>query len=182
MAFRLPFGTIWFPQPATYQLLAQHPRWSFPEQSPTRTVEVQIAPQLAAFRGTVTAPVQIAVIVAFECPSQPPSLVLRRSIESAEHHRGLSAQHDAVVSISAKLVEGPEFDAADAISEKARLALEEYADVLIHSKPTTLMGVIALSRYVASLPAWLLSDEYDWHQPFLRTLADALDEISVELG
>ncbi|WP_439372665.1 hypothetical protein [Bradyrhizobium sp. DASA03120] len=96
--------------------------------------------------------------------------------EVIEHHRGLSAQHDAAVSISAKLVEGPEFDAADAISEKTRLALEEYADVLIHSKPTTLAGVIGLSRYVASLPAWLLSDEYDWHQPFLRMLADALDK------
>ncbi|MCP3468066.1 MULTISPECIES: hypothetical protein [unclassified Bradyrhizobium] len=95
-----------------------------------------------------------------------------------EHHRALSAQHDAAASISAKLVEGPEFDVADAISEARRLALAEYADVLIHSKPTTLAGVIALSRYVAGLPPWLLSDEYDWHQPFLRTLAEALDEIS----
>ncbi|WP_164719152.1 MULTISPECIES: hypothetical protein [Bradyrhizobium] len=96
-----------------------------------------------------------------------------------EHHRELSAQYDAAVSLSAKLVEGPEFDAAEAISEERLLALEQYADVLIHSKPTTLAGVIALSRYVASLPTWLLSDEYDWHQSFLRMLTDALDEISV---
>ncbi|WP_445219851.1 hypothetical protein ACKWRH_06830 [Bradyrhizobium sp. Pa8] len=96
--------------------------------------------------------------------------------EVIEHHRGLSAQHDAAASISAKLVEGPEFDAAEAISEERLLALDQYGDVLIHSKPTTLAGAIALSRYVASLPAWLLSDEYDWHHPFLTTLADALDK------
>ena len=96
-----------------------------------------------------------------------------------ERHRELSAQHAAAASVSSKLVAGPEFDAADAISEERGLALEEYADVLIHSKPTTLAGVSALSRYVASLPAWLLSDENDWHQSFLRTLADAVDEIGV---
>ncbi|WP_245284122.1 hypothetical protein [Bradyrhizobium sp. Cp5.3] len=89
-----------------------------------------------------------------------------------EHHRELSAQYDAVV--SAKLDDGPELGAADAISDERSLALQQYAAVLIRSKPGTLAGVIALSRYVASLPAWLLSDEYDWHQPFLRTLADAL--------
>ncbi|WP_246783611.1 hypothetical protein [Bradyrhizobium sp. CCBAU 21365] len=65
-----------------------------------------------------------------------------------ERHRELSAQHAAAASVSSKLVAGPEFDAADAISEERGLALEEYADVLIHSKPTTLAGVIALSRYV----------------------------------
>ncbi|WP_235884954.1 hypothetical protein [Bradyrhizobium frederickii] len=83
--------------------------------------------------------------------------------EVIEHHRKLRAQVDAAASISAKLVEGPEFDAADAISEQKRLALEEYADVLIHSKPTALAGVIALNRCVARLPAWQLSDDYDWH-------------------
>ncbi|MCP3460577.1 hypothetical protein [Bradyrhizobium sp. CCGUVB23] len=95
-----------------------------------------------------------------------------------EHHRELSAQYDAAVSISAELDDGPEFGADDAISDERLLALQQYAAALIHSKPTTLAGVIALSRYVASLPAWLLSDEYDWHQPFLTRLADALDEIS----
>ncbi|WP_445222171.1 hypothetical protein ACKWRH_21155 [Bradyrhizobium sp. Pa8] len=94
--------------------------------------------------------------------------------EVIEHYRGLSAQYDAAASMSAKLVEGGEFDAAEAISEERLLALDQYRDVLLQSKPTTLAGVIALSRYVASLPAWLLSDE--WHQPFLRMLADALDD------
>ncbi|WP_271553256.1 MULTISPECIES: hypothetical protein [unclassified Bradyrhizobium] len=52
-----------------------------------------------------------------------------------ERHRELSVQHAAAVSVSAKLGAGPEFDAADAISEERRLALEEYADVLTPSRP-----------------------------------------------
>ncbi|MCD9112413.1 MULTISPECIES: hypothetical protein [Bradyrhizobium] len=46
-----------------------------------------------------------------------------------------SVQHAAAVSVSAKLVAGLEFHAADAISEERRLALEEYADVLTPSRP-----------------------------------------------
>ncbi|WP_245509223.1 hypothetical protein [Bradyrhizobium zhanjiangense] len=67
-------------------------------------------------------------------------------------NREFSAQHDAAVSISAKLAEGPEFDAADEISGERQLALAEHANTLIHSKPTTIAGVIALSRL---LPAYL---------------------------
>lgn len=91
-------------------------------------------------------------------------------------NRELSAEHDAAVSISAKLDSGLEFDAADETSEEKRLALAEHANVLIHPKPTTIAGVIALSRYVASLKAWQLSDDEDWHQVFLATLADAIEK------
>ncbi|RXH21197.1 hypothetical protein XH94_38105 [Bradyrhizobium zhanjiangense] len=96
-----------------------------------------------------------------------------------ERHRELSAHYDAALSVSAKLDGGPEFDAADEISSQRNHALAEHAKVLIRSKPTTIPGVVAFSRYVASLRAWQLSDEEDWHQVFLTVLADAVDEISV---
>lgn len=94
-----------------------------------------------------------------------------------ERHRELYAHLDAATAVSAKLLEGPEFDAADEISRDRRLALAEFSNVLIRSKPTTIAGVIALSRYVATLPAWQLSNDENWHQGFLGTLADALDSL-----
>ncbi|WP_407123221.1 hypothetical protein [Bradyrhizobium sp. STM 3561] len=38
-------------------------------------------------------------------------------------------------------------------------------------------GVIDLSRYVASLTAWEVSEDEDWHQCFLGALADSINEI-----
>jgi hypothetical protein len=79
------------------------------------------------------------------------------------------------VQIRSKLLEGPEFDAADEISAERRDALAEYAAVLIGSAPTTMAGITALIRYVASLGEWQLPADEDWHQVFLGTLATALD-------
>lgn len=59
-------------QAATSRLQAQHPRWSFPEKSPARSAEAQIARLPAAVPVMVTAPAQIDVTVAFHS-SQPPS-------------------------------------------------------------------------------------------------------------
>ncbi|WP_258769363.1 hypothetical protein [Bradyrhizobium arachidis] len=96
-----------------------------------------------------------------------------------EQNRELAAQSDAAASISTRLDEGPEFDAADEITGEREAALRQHLTLLIRSKPTTMAGVVALSRYVASIPAWRLSEDEDgWHQAFLRTLADAMDEIS----
>ena len=66
-----------------------------------------------------------------------------------ERHRELSVLCDEAVSISAKLEDSPEFDAADEISA----------------------GI----RYVASLGEWQVPTDEDWHQVFLSTLANALD-------
>lgn len=86
-------------------------------------------------------------------------------------------RYDAAVSVSAKLEEGTAFDVADEISGERCAALQEHAGVLVGSKPTTIAGVAALSRYVASLGAWQLPDDETWHRVLLRTLADAIDEI-----
>jgi hypothetical protein len=48
-----------------------------------------------------------------------------------ERHRELSGQCSAAVSISAKLVDGPEFDAADQVSAERSDVLIEHAAVLI---------------------------------------------------
>jgi hypothetical protein len=73
-------------------------------------------------------------------------------------------------------LDGPEFDAADAISVERRDALAEYAAVLIRSEPATMAGITALIRYVASLGEWQVPTDEDWHQVFLSTLANALDK------
>ncbi|MDH2402406.1 hypothetical protein QCM77_20925 [Bradyrhizobium sp. SSUT18] len=95
-----------------------------------------------------------------------------------ERHRDLSADYDAAVSISAKLEEGDQFDAADKISAERSAVLREYANELVHSKPITIAGVIALSRYAAGLREWEMPDDQSWRQRFLGTLADAITEIS----
>lgn len=51
--------------------------------------------------------------------------------------------------------------------------------MLIRSTPTTMAGVIALTRYVAGLREWELPDDDAWHRVFLRGLADAIDEIGM---
>ncbi|RXH26040.1 hypothetical protein XH84_30755 [Bradyrhizobium nanningense] len=94
-----------------------------------------------------------------------------------ERHRELSAHHDAAASVSAKLEDVADFFAADEISGQRNLALSEHANVLIRSKPTTIAGAIALTRYVAGLPEWELPDDDAWHRVFLEGLADAIDEI-----
>jgi hypothetical protein len=90
-----------------------------------------------------------------------------------ERHRELSVLCDEAVSISAKLEDGPEFDAADEISAGRSDALVEHAAVLIRSEPTTMTGTTALIRYVASLGEWQVPTDEDWHQVFLGTLANA---------
>ena len=82
---------------------------------------------------------------------------------------------DEAVSISAKLEDGPEFDAADEISAGRSDALVEHAAALIRSEPTTMAGTTALIRYVASFGEWQVPTDEDWHQVFLGTLANALE-------
>ena len=96
-----------------------------------------------------------------------------------ERHRELSAHYDAALSVSAKLDEGAEFDAADEISSQRSHALAEHANVLIRSTPTTFAGVIALTRYVGSLREWELPDDDAWYRVFLEGLADAIDGIDM---
>ena len=102
-----------------------------------------------------------------------------------ERHRELSADYTAAVDISSKLEDGPEFEAADAIAGDRCGDLLDHADALIHLEPTTMAGVIALMRYVASLEEWQTprdSDEFDgqppdWGKAFCTTVANALDRI-----
>jgi hypothetical protein len=102
-----------------------------------------------------------------------------------ERHRELSAHYDAAVSISAHLPCGPDFEAAEEITAERCHALLEHADALIRSEPTTIAGVIGLTRYVGSLEEWQTpADRCDmweasWHRAFLGTLANALDKIGV---
>ncbi|WFU71087.1 hypothetical protein [Bradyrhizobium sp. CB2312] len=96
-----------------------------------------------------------------------------------ERHRELSAHYDAAASVSAKLEDGAEFAAADEVTGQTNLALTEHANVLIRSKPATIAGVIALTRYVAGLREWELPDDDAWHRAFLEGLADAIDEIGM---
>ncbi|RZM99103.1 hypothetical protein CWO91_36450 [Bradyrhizobium genosp. SA-3] len=96
-----------------------------------------------------------------------------------ERHRELSAHYDAALSVSAKLDGGAEFDAADKISSQRNHVLAEHANVLIRSTPTTIAGVIALTRYVGSLREWELPDDDAWYRVFLEGLADAIDGIAM---
>ncbi|WP_354124585.1 hypothetical protein [Bradyrhizobium sp. LA6.10] len=99
-----------------------------------------------------------------------------------ERHRELSARYDAATSVSAKLSEGPEFDAADAVSGERSQALHRHAAVLIRSEPTTIAGVNVLIHYVAGLRQWEVPADDGWHQVLLGTLADALDGILAKPG
>jgi hypothetical protein len=101
-----------------------------------------------------------------------------------ERHRQLSELFTAAVDVSSRLEGGPEFEAADAISAERNQALMGHADALIRSIPTTMAGVIALARYVASLDEWQtpgddreIWDEPSpsWHQVFLNTTATAIE-------
>ncbi|MEY9107840.1 hypothetical protein ABIA06_006712 [Bradyrhizobium yuanmingense] len=96
-----------------------------------------------------------------------------------ERHRELLAHYDAALSVSAKLDSGPEFDAAEEISCQRNHALAEHGNVLIRSTPTTIAGVIALTRYVGSLQEWDLPDDDAWYRTFLEALADAIDGITM---
>ncbi|AMA59833.1 hypothetical protein [Bradyrhizobium sp. CCGE-LA001] len=96
-----------------------------------------------------------------------------------DKHRELSAQYDIAASVSAKLEEASEFGAADEISSQRNLALTEHANVLIKSMPTTIEGLIALIRYVATLREWELPDDDTWYQVFLGGLADAINEVAM---
>ncbi|RXH32021.1 hypothetical protein XH94_32620 [Bradyrhizobium zhanjiangense] len=107
-----------------------------------------------------------------------------------ERHRELSDRLSAATAVSAKILDGPEFEAADAISAARAEELGEYAETLLCTEPTTIEGAVVLTRYVANLGAWQMpvDDGYDdegevadtpnnWQQVFLDTLADALDNI-----
>ena len=104
-----------------------------------------------------------------------------------DRHRELSDRLSAATAVSAKLMDGPEFEAADEISAARAEDLRERADTLLCTEPTTMEGAVALTRYVASLGAWQLpDDDYEgefadnpsnWQQVFLETLADALENI-----
>lgn len=70
-----------------------------------------------------------------------------------ERHRGLSAQFSAAADVSAKLQEGPEFEAADEITATRNQALIDHAATLIRSEPTTMAGIIAgdLRRHLGGM-------------------------------
>jgi hypothetical protein len=134
--------------------------------SPSRTQPAERPSRRAALAGLAALPVVLPV--AATAGPDPIFTVIER-------HRELSTHCDEAVSISAKLMDGPEFDAADEISAERRDALVEYAAVVIRSEPTTMAGIAALIRYVASLGEWQVPTDDDWHQVFLGTLANALD-------
>jgi hypothetical protein len=125
-----------------------------------------------------------ALPAAAAAPADPVFVVIDR-------HRGLSAHFTEAVDVSAKLEDGSDFEAADAIASERNQALLDHAEVLIRSEPTTMAGALALTRYVASLEEWQMPADRreiseiaesltaDWHQAFLRTLADALDNITM---
>jgi hypothetical protein len=94
-----------------------------------------------------------------------------------ERHRELSLHYDDAVSISAKLDEGPEFDAAEEVSEQRADAMVQHAAALIGTAPTTKAGAAALIRYIASLGEWEVPADEGWRQVFLGTLANALDRM-----
>lgn len=96
-----------------------------------------------------------------------------------ERHRELSAYYDAALSVSARLEDEAEFNAADEISVQRNQVLAEHANVLIRSTPTTIGGVIALARYVGSVRDWELPDDDAWYRVFLEGLADAIDGITM---
>jgi hypothetical protein len=107
-----------------------------------------------------------------------------------ERHRELSADYTAAVDISSKLEDGPEFEAADAITGDRCGDLLDHADALILLEPTTIAGIIALMRYVASLEEWQTPQDSvefdgqppDWHKAFCTTVANALDRIGGEIA
>jgi hypothetical protein len=100
-----------------------------------------------------------------------------------ERHRELSAHCRAAYDISGNLLAGPEFDAAEAVSAERNDRLTNHVDALIGCEPTTMAGVLAAMRYLATLSdwqepsdaEWLSGDgeSMDWHQAFLDTLANA---------
>jgi hypothetical protein len=105
-----------------------------------------------------------------------------------ERHRELSAHCSAAYDISGKLLDGPEFDAAEAVSVEKHDRLIDHADALIGCEPTTMAGVLAAMRYLATLSdwqepshaEWISGDgaSMDWHQAFLDTLANAIEPIA----
>ncbi|MGV7219593.1 hypothetical protein [Bradyrhizobium sp. UFLA05-112] len=50
-----------------------------------------------------------------------------------ERHRELSKRHSAAADVSTKLLDGPEFEAADKITASRRDELAKYADTLIRT-------------------------------------------------
>lgn len=77
---------------------------------------------------------------------------------------------------------GPEFDAAEKVTSERSDALDRHTKVLFHSQPTTIAGVIALTRYVAGLGLGQVPDDVWWPQVFLGILADAIAEASAAQG
>jgi hypothetical protein len=130
---------------------------------------------LSAAGGAVTAAIPVAALAVGPDPI----------FAAIERHRELSAEYTAAVDVSSKIEDGPEFEAADAIAGDRCGELLDCAEELIRLEPTSLAGVIALIRYVASLEEWQTPrdpDEFDgqppdWGKAFCTTVANALDRV-----
>jgi hypothetical protein len=107
-----------------------------------------------------------------------------------ERHRDLSSHCSAAYEISGKLLKGPKFDAADAVSAERHGLVEDQADALICTEPSTMAGVLAMMRYAATwsewqqpTEGWTLDDaSADSHQVLLETLARAIESIIDQSG
>ena len=119
----------------------------------------------------------------------PPALATNDPIFAMiERHRELSAHCSAAYDISGKLHAGPEYDAAEAVSTEKHGRLIDHTDALICCEPTTMVGVVAVMRYLATLSDWQEPSDadwisgdgasMDWHQAFLDTLANAIELIA----
>ncbi|MCC8977593.1 hypothetical protein [Bradyrhizobium acaciae] len=95
-------------------------------------------------------------------------------------HRDVSKDYDDAGAIWSKFISGPEYEAAGKIVDKKHAPLERQTKLLMRSKPTTMAGTIALTRYVAGLRLWQMPNEEDWYASFLGGLADVLGAIASE--
>jgi hypothetical protein len=154
-----------------------------PTNTPTRRRFLSTAATLAAGGAALA----VSVPQALATESDDPIFAM------IERHRELSAHCNSAYDISGKLHEGPEFDAADAISQERHDRVIEQADALIYCEPTTMAGVLAVMRYVAGISSgYAPSDEWetaegeaiDWNEAFLDTLANAIESIAggAEIG
>lgn len=120
--------------------------------------------------------------------AQSPSQVRDPIYAAIERHRELSTRYDAAVAVSAKLFDGPEWEAAEKITDAACAELFDFADNLVCSQPTTLAGVIALLRYAAAMQEWEMPREIPdedgklthWSNAIFMAVVNTLDQIGVQ--
>ena len=118
-----------------------------------------------------------AVSVAWPAAAAEPDPIFA----AIERHRELSDDYTAAVDVSSELEDGPEFEAANAIAGDTCRALLDHADALIRLQPTTIAGVVALLRYVATLEEWEQPRSFEvdgepvWIKTLCTTVANALD-------